>query len=591
MSPAHGASLRPRLVVFAVLVLASVNASDAFATQPLILPHASLRPGHEAGLEVAAPRGTTACWLSIRNAKQVVMRHGVTLGGPTRIIRWRVGRSARGTWHVAFSCVNDHAHRAILHTTRTTIVVTHSGFARGRIALTGSEKVGRGSIPEMPSAASPRISNPLGGNDVLVNRCASGNVVGCFNLCSNSEEINSTRTTGDGVGTAVQVEPTGAARRNALKDLLTSFLNGARSEGFPLYRTMWSDLNRCANLPANLSPSQLHSLYEQMACHALYGVSSAFGGNTWDFEAWRNDVEWAEALSVHGRCGQGYGDVPAAGQFLKGALVKSFDTHASTLAPQAWLVDDLNGLVRRNVSSTRGYQCLIAGGKAAARWFPSSFLNEYLAAKGPDISDHEACGSPGSVTGGGGPGNSAPSSSAAAPASGSQSPPAATSPSSPAPGTEYVADDSNAFSPTGGPWTGVSGGGAVGGSYRYFENFCPGDTLHASGTWSMSGLPNGVYDVYAYVPDNAPSKSGTPGNALPYGAHYRVHYREGATDVRSDQFGHLGQWIYLAHLGFSGPASVDIFEDDVQDRAAQNGYCYRKWIVVDAVKWVYRGQG
>jgi hypothetical protein len=139
-----------------------------------------------------------------------------------------------------------------------------------------------------------------------------------------------------------------------------------------------------------------------MACHALYGVSSKFGGNTWDFEAWRDDVDWAEALSVNGRCGQGYGDQPAAAEFLQGTLVKAFDTHASTLAAQTWLVSNLNGVnVLRNVASPRGYACLLAKGKAVARWMPSSFLDEYLAGRAPDVFDNEACGTSGGSSGSG----------------------------------------------------------------------------------------------------------------------------------------------------------------------------------------------
>ena len=130
-----------------------------------------------------------------------------------------------------------------------------------------------------------------------------------------------------------------------------------------------------------------------MACHALYGVASRFGGNTWDFEAWRKDVDWPTALSVQGRCGQGYGDVPNAASGLQGTLVKSFDTHTSVLSPQTWLVGNLNGLnMRRNVASQRGYGCMVAAGKQVPRWYPSSFLDAYLAANGPAVGDDEACG-------------------------------------------------------------------------------------------------------------------------------------------------------------------------------------------------------
>jgi hypothetical protein len=379
-----------RALSIATVVVVLTLAEGASASAPLILPHPAYRAGHRAGLQVAAPHDAKSCRLTIKTGHRVVARHRVSLGGPTRIITWRVGRSARGSWGAVLFCSGG----SWTATRRSTLIVKKPGRPRGRLVKAGTIRVVHGTIPEMPSGSALRFANPLSNDDVVINRCGDG-VVGCFNACGNSEQINSTRTTGDGGGTAVQVEPTGTARANAVANLASmgDWFSSSLDENYVLYRTMWSDLNRCANLPHNLSGTQRHSLYEQMACHALYGVASRFGGNTWDFEAWREDVDWTEALSYEGRCGQRYGDVGDAAAYLQGTLAKAFDTHASTLGPEAWLVSNLDGLnVRRNVATARGYNCLTASGKAAAKWYPSSFLDEYLGARGPDVSDDEACG-------------------------------------------------------------------------------------------------------------------------------------------------------------------------------------------------------
>jgi hypothetical protein len=170
-------------------------------------------------------------------------------------------------------------------------------------------------------------------------------------------------------------------------------------------------------------------------------------------------------------------------------------------------------------------------------------------------------------------------------------PPSRTWTRNPDPGTEYIADDANALAQSGAGWFGYTGGGAVNGQYKYFENFCPGDTYHDSGTWTITGLPDGVYNLYAYIPSNAPSRSGVAGNALPYGIPYLVQYRDGTAEVRVTQAGQLGNWIHIARLGFSGTSTVTLLDDDEQNYAAQGGSCYRKWIVADALKWTYEGYG
>lgn len=373
------------------LVTCLLTVEGQAAAAPLVLPHPSFRPGKAAGLQVAAPAGSMACNVTMRGSRGPVLRHRVSLGGPTRLLRWRIGGSARGTWHVDFGCVG--IRRQSLGVARSRIVVRRGGRPHGRLVVARTVQVTHGSIPEMPHAGPLHASgNPLIKNDVSINHCA-GATIGCFNPCSKSEEISSTRTTGDGFGTVAQVEPSRRARLNAAANFASlSTSDQALREDYVLYRTMWSDLNRCANLPTNLSAAQRHSLYEQMACHALYGVSSRFGGNTWDFEAWRKNVDWATALSYQGQC-QRYGDVPDAAAALQGKLVKAFDTRSSALLPATWLVSNLNGLsLRRNIATAHGYGCLIHSGYQAPHWYPAEFLDEYLPSQGPAVTDDEACG-------------------------------------------------------------------------------------------------------------------------------------------------------------------------------------------------------
>jgi hypothetical protein len=381
-------------IVLAIFVFA-VGASAAVA-QPLVLPHTAFRAGKLAALEVVAPGTARSCTISIRDAGRLVLHRHVPLGGPTRLVRWRVGKTARGTWRTVFSCYGRGG--TALGSDRSTVTIRADGRARGHLIQLGTVRVRHGSIPEMSApSAYAALSNPLVNDDVTINACSGGAVVGCFNPCADSQEIKSTRTTGDGTGTAVQVEPTGAARRNVVGDLLSvAYSDAALSEDFGLYREMWRDLNRCANLPGNLTASERHSLYEQMACHAFFGVVSGAGGNTWDFEAWHRNVDWSDALTISGRCGQGYGEVPVAAAGLQGKLVRAFDTHASSLAPQTWLVDNLNGIgLRRELASSQGLGCLTAKGKDTPHWYPSGFLDKYLGTNGAVVRDAEACGTAG----------------------------------------------------------------------------------------------------------------------------------------------------------------------------------------------------
>ena len=404
----------PLVVGLTVALLPSVATA-----QPLILPHPAFRAGHFGALQVVAPARASSCELVIGGRHYRPVRHTVPLGSPTRVIRWKVGRSARGRFRVAFTC---RGRRRSLGSFESDIVVGRSGAPRGVVAERGSLRVYHGAVPEMPSKTMTAVASRLdhgparsipralvspdfglSGPQVNINPCSGGNVVGCFNPCPNSEEIASTRTTGDGAATVVQVVPTFAAHVNAAAALDTLSISSAvLQEDYSLYRTMWSDLNRCANLPSDLSPGERHSIYEQMACHALYGVTKYGAGNTWDFESWRDNIDWSDALWLRKSCGQGYGNVPNAAGFLDNRLIEGFNTITSTLFPNAsfpttWLVDEHT--VLRRVASTTGYGCFLARGFAAPRWYPVEFIDTYFHGHtGPDVADSEAC-PPGNSTG------------------------------------------------------------------------------------------------------------------------------------------------------------------------------------------------
>lgn len=67
----------------------------------------------------------------------------------------------------------------------------------------------------------------------------------------------------------------------------------ARTRG--IWNSMWRDLQKCVKFPP-LSARQRQSLFEQMACHAKWGVTVFQGGRTWDYEAWRPSIGLDRAL-------------------------------------------------------------------------------------------------------------------------------------------------------------------------------------------------------------------------------------------------------------------------------------------------------
>jgi hypothetical protein len=98
------------IAVLATLLLAL--GQETAGASPLILPGPSLKPGKAGWLEVVAPRRATSCSLSFRGGQRSYGPYRVPLGGPTRLVRWKVPKSARGSWKAAFSCHAGRGSRA-----------------------------------------------------------------------------------------------------------------------------------------------------------------------------------------------------------------------------------------------------------------------------------------------------------------------------------------------------------------------------------------------------------------------------------------------------------------------------------------------
>lgn len=386
-----------RISIFASAALCTLLFCSTALAEPVILPSPKLHPGKVGGVELAAPAAASACTLSLRGGERRFGPYPVSLGGPTRIVRWQVTRRASGTWKARLSCrgsgrkgVRGVRHRS-LGTTVRKLVVGQRGRPRGRLIARGSLRIDVGSIPEMPVTAQLSISNPFN-DDVDTGRRDEP-----FVRCENSSWIRSTRTTGEGVGTLIQFEPSGLARSNGFN----FWTPEADDESNPVYGAMWEDLNRCAHFSADMTDEQRHVMYMQMACHARYGAVSArfAGGNTWDLEAWRANVDWARGLSIDAECGRNYGilDTQTTGNFLVGRIVngRAYPRANPGEEIKAWLVfpgtPDRPKPFRRHITTLKAYNCLIAAGRAKAAWFPFNFLDTYIEKSGSEIGDTEAC--------------------------------------------------------------------------------------------------------------------------------------------------------------------------------------------------------
>lgn len=366
-SPVRITHIAVRSLCVAVMCLAAVALVAAPAdADPLILPGASVSD-HRARIEVSLAADSVRCRISLQGSRRYGP-YAVRPGGPTRFVRWRLGRHASGDWRVRLSCREAaRAGQRTRVTVERTVRFRRGGRPRGRLVAAGSVRVGPGSIPELAVERGRRRARPSSAEDVDTT-VGQGDPTK-FTACRDSRYVKSTRTIGDGIGTYLQIDPTDLAKSSGRSG----------DERDPFYTAIWNDVTRCAPLTA-VPASQQHSMYVQLACHAKLEWTGR-GGNTWDLEAWRQDKDWSAGLHPLRRCGQRYGDLGASevGAFLDGRIVNSFPDD-NPLQRAAWIVErqPLGFYLRRHIPTTQLYGCLIATGKAPARWYPQHFLNQYL---------------------------------------------------------------------------------------------------------------------------------------------------------------------------------------------------------------------
>lgn len=384
-----------RSALLFAFALCGLTICSTAAAAPVVLPSPKVRPGGTAHLEVVASAGASACAVSFRGGGRRYGPYRISLGGPTRMLSWGVPGSARGTWKARMSCRGD-GRRGMIRRGKSSrlgvdvgrVVIGRREPAGGRLVLPGSLRIGTGSIPEMPVEARLSLVTPFS-DDVDTSRTDEP-----FVRCG-GEWVASTRTTGEGVGTLVQFVPTGLDRLNAW----FFWHPDADNESNPVYTAMWAELNSCAHFSPDMTISQQHSMYMQMACHARYGIISSriFGGNTWDLEAWRKDIPWSEGLSIDKECGRKYGilDENSTGNYLVGRIVnaRAYSTRQPAEEIKAWLVFAGSPKpYRRHIRTLKAYNCLAAK-QGKAQWFPHQFLETYVDARSSEIGDAEACAS------------------------------------------------------------------------------------------------------------------------------------------------------------------------------------------------------
>jgi len=155
---------------------------------------------------------------------------------------------------------------------------------------------------------------------------------------------------------------------------------------------MWSDLQTCVGGFPYLTGTEVDSIYKQMVCHII-GARFANAGHSWDFEAWRSDPSWYQALLPANKC-QLWGNVDSdeAGYEFNGDLLQGSLDFASQ--KQAWLVvQQPDGSYERDlVLTTKAYGCMKADGAPTVTVATDFLIDELV--EGPSIGD-EFCGNSG----------------------------------------------------------------------------------------------------------------------------------------------------------------------------------------------------
>ena len=367
------ATPRPAIHAAAALVavLIILAAATPASARPLILsfPEATSK-GQAMTLEIVAPPEARTCSLGFTRRGRKYGPYRVSLGGPTRMTKWKLARGVRGTWKARLTCGTSKKRPGSLGASETLLIARGKGRRSERFVIGDSFRSGIGSIPErpLPDVAARRRLKPVPAES--------------WPECSNGAWVRSTHVVGFGVATEIGFAPSQLARAETLTRI--------REPG--LYRDVWGELQRCARFPS-LSGSQLDSLYKQLVCHARYGTTPAFGGPTWDLEAWHANVPWHVALDPRHGC-ELWGDVPNAGGEYVGRIVPSSDdelTDDGRPNPQkrAWLVEKVRGELdaRRHIPTVKIYNCLVEAGRPAAVMLQEDFLRQYLPIVDPELTD------------------------------------------------------------------------------------------------------------------------------------------------------------------------------------------------------------
>ena len=85
-----------RLLAFVAVQLSCLTLCASAGADPVILPSPKAHPGGIARLEVVASAGASACVISFSGGGHYGP-YRVSLGGPTRMIHWKVPSNASGS--------------------------------------------------------------------------------------------------------------------------------------------------------------------------------------------------------------------------------------------------------------------------------------------------------------------------------------------------------------------------------------------------------------------------------------------------------------------------------------------------------------
>ena len=342
--------MRPGFAALLAACIATLVANDATAT-PIILPaRQALGADDRASLYLIPPDGARACIAQFAADGHTTGAYRISLGGPSRRLRWTMARTGRGSLAIYVSCGTDARHPTSLGTARRTFALARSGRRRGRTLLRrGSWRVSAGWIPKGPPAfkgSRARAADVTEANTSVARTCSSPYMTKAYAV-------------GQGYGARMGFVPRTPAHDN------------------PNVDKIWKALLECVRYP-NLTGSQADSVFKQMVCHVIYGALPG-AGSSWDFEAWRTDPSWATALWPGHDC-QKWGNVAITvagaqfnGQILNGSLDFAQQKHA-------WLVLRMpdGDFVREHVLTTKAFGCLKALGAPGPVVVASGFLTDEL---------------------------------------------------------------------------------------------------------------------------------------------------------------------------------------------------------------------